>query len=1315
MPTDAVFSMDTLFDGPQEGDARQAVDALRGYAYQVVTATLAWLNLQQDSYLILEVAEDYAILANRALQTVQVKDTARSGPVTLMSKSVVKAIESFVDYASRYTDRELEFLFVTTSEIGTERAIKERPAGIAGLQYWKRLSGRASSEEIKPLRAILQSQRFPESVREFCMERDDDALHRDLIQRIRWECGKGDLRGIREELEAGLVVIGRRLFQLPAPEARQLANPLIYEVLKRSISETPSSRVLSLADLYSAIDAESRISVPRAAFESMLLAATALSHRSLISGDSLEVIESSWFVDGVGLRDPEGMIRRSDLESDVSNALRDFGMSVLIGGNGLGKSIVARAVAGRSRAGFAVVDFRHADSDESRHRLDMVFARIGSFRSSVLIFDDLDRIDDQSVTLHLSRVIDAARRHNCEVLLTCHRSPAWNVLAQAGFDRRCAVNCPYFTEEETSTLVACNGGDPATWARVAFLLGSSGHPQLAHAFVIGMAARGWPVEETEAIVMDGLRSKDVAAARDAARRYLVSALPDGPRRLLYRLSLTSGVFTRSLALEIGDVPVAVPQAGECLDQLVGPWIETVGEHRFRVSPLAGDFGRQSLSPGEQKKVHGTFAVQMADNRTIDASDVDTMMVHAIDGRVPQVLVGITQSVLMEDSHTLEMLAEHLYLFRFAKVDEPMYPGDPKTSWILKLAQFKLAAAAGDGKRVSDIVTALFRNVVSLPSEERDSLEVLAVLVVLCTVGIANYLDDWLSLLQRLKSMVEVNGFLHTLMSRFQDNSGLNPFGGLFSIGIATLDSVRRLEHIINGLDQLDESQRELWLTPVDTSYSDYHDIVSGPWAQQWRRDQERFDATDAAIRYERMAATTRRWGTQSVSLQCSVAQAVMLDEYQNDKEGALKVLRETISRVGDDPILSRALANVYFRNEDHTTALNIYRGMAMRVAPNLVERAFMLRKAAISAAKCREWSQAEEWFLGAEAAATSLEGHDMAPMAIGLRADSAVAAFEAGNTGQALTRLADAVQALSDLDPEKTSRAAYCHRVVRHSALWMLSRVGEGDGTIYGRTISLEAGICSDPDPPPAIREHPLRHIDIVWYMLAKVEVILGIEAGIRETLEDRLEQGRIPIMEIDLRTLLIQRDIGDLDCSGWILHFKEYVEGYLYFQDEYAQRVEPFNSLNPQRGIITVADGDALSQPVGEQVARDAILSFGICAAIAGRAEAITELASALDGHFPAGYPGRSVLDHWDGEQTTLPEFDKTTVAIVKALLRSGHVVPDLYWTSAVCFFAWARNSIFKDMLTGRLAAWQRSEWKRIVAAEQFRPFSTTTDGATY
>ena len=52
------------------------------------------------------------------------------------------------------------------------------------------------------------------------------------------------------------------------------------------------------------------------------------------------------------------------------------------------------------------------------------------------------------------------------------------------------------------------------------------------------------------------------------------------------------------------------------------------------------------------------------------------------------------------------------------------------------------------------------------------------------------------------------------------------------------------------------------------------------------------------------------------------------------------------------------------------TALEILRGIADQVGGDSpVERAFALREAAISAAKCDDWSQAEQWFLDAQSAA----------------------------------------------------------------------------------------------------------------------------------------------------------------------------------------------------------------------------------------------------------------------------------------------------------------------------------------------------------
>lgn len=75
--------------------AREAIDSLRGYVYQVYQSALAWTELNDDEFLFLEVAEDYAVAAKDALQAVQVKETP--GRVTINSDDIVASIDSFVE------------------------------------------------------------------------------------------------------------------------------------------------------------------------------------------------------------------------------------------------------------------------------------------------------------------------------------------------------------------------------------------------------------------------------------------------------------------------------------------------------------------------------------------------------------------------------------------------------------------------------------------------------------------------------------------------------------------------------------------------------------------------------------------------------------------------------------------------------------------------------------------------------------------------------------------------------------------------------------------------------------------------------------------------------------------------------------------------------------------------------------------------------------------------------------------------------------------------------------------------------------------
>lgn len=78
--TSGLFTPGPSFDSAPAGDKeRQAIDSLRGYAYQIAASTVAWLDLDDTARLYLEVAEDYATLAADKLNAVQVKDTKASG------------------------------------------------------------------------------------------------------------------------------------------------------------------------------------------------------------------------------------------------------------------------------------------------------------------------------------------------------------------------------------------------------------------------------------------------------------------------------------------------------------------------------------------------------------------------------------------------------------------------------------------------------------------------------------------------------------------------------------------------------------------------------------------------------------------------------------------------------------------------------------------------------------------------------------------------------------------------------------------------------------------------------------------------------------------------------------------------------------------------------------------------------------------------------------------------------------------------------------------------------------------------------------
>lgn len=424
--------------GPPNADsARQAIHAIRGYEYHILAAALAWVDLEENGLIYLEVAEDYAHVVSRDIEAVQVKATRGSGAVTLNTPAVRHAIESFVDLVAQNPNRGIQLRFLTTSPIGLEKSPNDRPSDIPGLEYWQRV--RAGRADVGPLRIILERESSPEAVRAFCKNRTDEELRADLIRRVTWDCDRPETATLRRELEERVGLFLRKEFGVPLQEALPITDVLALRVLRRSAMPDARDRVLSRPELHQLADSSTRVSVPRADFDRLLSKAlmapvTSTPAQAIVSTQGREY--PPWIVDAAALPTPNVLIRRAHFEALVHSALRATGLCFLVGPTGTGKSILARCVAGTFPGPHYWVDLRDAESSEARNRLSQVFVLLADLGPATLMLEDLNCLAAPPVQMSLGEVVRAARRRDMRIVITSYGRPTATVLNGLGATAR---------------------------------------------------------------------------------------------------------------------------------------------------------------------------------------------------------------------------------------------------------------------------------------------------------------------------------------------------------------------------------------------------------------------------------------------------------------------------------------------------------------------------------------------------------------------------------------------------------------------------------------------------------------------------------------------------------------------------------------------------------------------------------------------------------------------------------------------------------------------------------------------------------------
>jgi hypothetical protein len=667
-----------LSDAPQGDVARQAVAALRGYAFQLYGSVLAWLELREGEDLFLEVAEDYAVVAQDALKAVQAKETRASGAVTLNTAGVRQAIDSFVNLSHRNPARTVSLRYFTTSRIGLEKEAADRIEGVSGLEYWGSVARGAS---VAPLRARLLRLELKQQTRVYIEGLDDEELRDKLIRRITWDCGQGGLEDLEGEIEAKLLRLALPGIRIEPNQVRRVTSALVEQTLRTAVSKPP--RRLSTMDLYSSIQGVTHTQI-------LTSDLNALISRAMGQGGGthqLAVIpSSSWFLALHELPLPARLVPRQTLVDSVRAALNANGIGILTGSTGLGKTIIARFAAAQEGGHWRLVDLRDLSGVSIADRLRAVLASLSDIDVRGLVLDDLDTWGDDSVRRSLPRLVGALRRRNLSCLITSHSEPSPSFLADIGAPSSVILPVPYLSTEEIGELIAAVGQEDRVWSPIVQVMSGGGHPQLVQASIAALDGKGWPKEEFANLIME---HPQIEQERVIARQRLIEALPDAVRALLYRLSIIVGQIDRGLALAVAEVAPVVERPGEALERLIGPWIDRSAGNQLRVSPLVVNAGIKMLGPVEIMAVrHQVVGFLMRDGK-INVGDSDTILLHALAGKVEWALAGIGAALLTANESVRRNVADYFVALPMLSTDGLIYPENFYVSWMLRLAQFEL--------------------------------------------------------------------------------------------------------------------------------------------------------------------------------------------------------------------------------------------------------------------------------------------------------------------------------------------------------------------------------------------------------------------------------------------------------------------------------------------------------------------------------------------------------------------------------------------------------------------------------------------------
>lgn len=950
---------------PKGDKAREAIDSLRGYVYQIYQSALAWIELEPEEFLFLEVAEDYAVVATDALNAVQVKDTGHN--VTINTEDIIASIDSFVDLRQKNPELQVRLRHLTTSKIGKEKSKEDRIGNTPTLEAWRTL---AKAGDLAPLRKILNSSKLSEQTKKYIGELDDTEFREGFLKRIHFDCGALNseflIRQLRSKLSQLVIARGGVNSQVDG-----CLNSILMTLLGKASQKTETARFVDRNELEKLLEQATHIPVNRDQFETQNQLINRLLAASVPQTHSTNLVTTRLSeptpIDEVPL--PAARARRELLTDNILSSLTQYGVCWIFGTAGVGKTTAARIAARRLGGSWAGINLRNLDAEQSKAVLSGAIDHLGEQKINGLLVDDLECPHEPYFVDSLLYLQAICNRADLLLLFTSPKPPNSDFLFSANLPAAIGQKTEDFSEQDIQEILEGLGVQNNNWAHYIYLISGGGHPQLAVAAIQSMQNSGWDANEFKTLDSLLVGNPAIEQVRARTRERLLQELPEGGRRLLERLSLKIGGFRRSFVLDMAQITPAVSDGGIIFDRLIGSWVDQQERDQFALSQLLSNLGTKTLTDEQKKKINFEIANSLIKGETLNPIDADSALLAAWSSKNTQAIIWLSLAVLRTSRDDLKMIAPHLKVFTLMRTDTFAYKDDPAVNQMFRGAQLVLVCQQEETQeKVMEILACFEAESNHVEHEAMRDLMIFGVYgALLSSEPKFGSLPFFWKLIHELHLLCEKlkKHMPQELSDMFIDKerNGMAFWGFLFMNQTRQIRQINELLPVFEFLDSCDPPFRQKLLKPYSKPEITTDMLFYKPCLKE--HEAGTINPPDHSVVFTRLEEFSNSWTNTELAVSCRKHRAIIADEYAKDKDQALAILDEGMKLYGEtNSELVRAKAKVLYRADDHQASLELSKVLIEGNAPlNETEKAFLGREAAISAEKQGDFETARRYYL----------------------------------------------------------------------------------------------------------------------------------------------------------------------------------------------------------------------------------------------------------------------------------------------------------------------------------------------------------------